>query len=708
VRGKILAASPIVTVITVNCNGGHYLSNFFASLPRVLKDRFETEIIVVGNGSGHDWAKWVEQCCPDAKLIENRVNNYARALNMGIMKARGDYIALVNDEVEFHPQWLESLWKAFQVDERIGAVQSKLLFDDRLTVDRCAVMQEEAYFLDAGFGKEDAKGWGKAGELSIRAGGCVMFRKRCLEEVGPFDEDFIMFLEDVDISTRVRQAGWKIVCCPNSLACRRRHDTTSNELRRYLCDRNRLLYIAKHFPAKLPESIRTSRFYPRGETRFLYNCLLEALTKLVSHHGGICLNSLMPPLGRELTHVLGPLGAHNFFSQLQLMLGLRKLKVGIYDHAFHIAGGGQRYVAFLAQALQDKYEVTYIVNKEVSFDLYRQWFDIDLSRCNLKVIKIPFYERRGYHWINESMVLNEKENPFDVISLESLGYDVFINANMLGKVQPLSPVSVFVCHFPDKQKERFFSVDQYDYLVSNSLYSAAWIMQRWNLKPTHLIYPPVDMYESTSDPGKKEPMILSVARFEAGGSKKQFEMAKAFMELAHRDENIKRTWRLVLAGGNTVANPYFDKVKNLVNGPGRNCTIELKANLSHSEIKALYKGAAIFWHGCGLGQTEPALVEHFGMATVEAMQNYCVPIVINGGGQREIVQTGINGFTFDTIAALKAHTRRLIHDDALRRQLAQKAYLRSHDFNGEAFKAKVASLFSEIEGVLMGVEAMVK
>ncbi|MGC9196349.1 MAG: glycosyltransferase [Syntrophobacteraceae bacterium] len=704
-----MAGSPIVTVITVNCNGGHFLSNFFASLRKVIKDRFETEIIVVDNGFAHDSAKWVEECCPNARLIENKINNYARALNMGIRNARGDYIALVNDDVEFHPQWLENLWNAFQADDRIGAVLSKLLLRGGLTVDSHAVMQHESsYFWDTGFGEEDAERCGEAGELSIRTGGCAMFRRRCLEDAGPFDEDFIMFLEDADISTRIRRAGWKIVCCPGSLAYRRCHDTTSNELRRYLCYRNRFLYLAKHFPAQLPESIRSSRFYLRGEIKFLYNCLLEALRKLVRHHGAACLNSLMRPLGRELTHVLGPLGAHNFLSQLELMLGLRKLKVGVYDHAFHIAGGGQRYVAFLVQALQEKYDVTYIVNKEVSFELYRQWFDIDLSGCNLKVIKIPFYERRGYHWINESMVLNEKENPFDVISLESLGYDVFINANMLGKVQPLSPVSVFVCHFPDKQKERFFSVDQYDYLVSNSLYSAAWIMERWKLEPTHLIYPPVDMYEATSDPGKKEPMILSVARFESGGSKKQFEMAKAFMELAQRDENIKRTWRLVLAGGNTVANPYFDKVMNLVNGPGCNCKIELKANLSHSEIKALYKRASIFWHACGLGQTEPALVEHFGMATVEAMQNYCVPIVINGGGQREIVQTGINGFTFDTIAALKAHTLRLINNDALRKEIAEKAYLRSHAFNGEAFKGKVASLFSEIESVLMGVDVMVK
>ncbi len=361
-------------------------------------------------------------------------------------------------------------------------------------------------------------------------------------------------------------------------------------------------------------------------------------------------------------------------------------------------------MAFMAEGLQDKYDVTYIVNKEVALEQYKEWYNIDLSGCNLRTVKIPFFERPGLYFVDQGMVLNEKENPFDIISEESLHYDVFINANMLGKVQPLSPVSVFICHFPDQEKERFFAVDQYDYLVSNGRYTSGWIKEKWQLDATHLIYPPVDMYDLDSDPDKKENIILSVARFEHGGSKKQMEMVEAFIELVAKDHNLGRTWKLVLAGGNPIANPYFDKVARLVNRAG--CNIELKANLSYGEIKALYKTASIFWHACGLDEIDPRLVEHFGMTTVEAMQNYCVPIVINGGGQAEIVQNGVNGFTFDTIAELQAHTLKIIHDETLRKDIAKKAYQRSHEFNGEAFKERVAGLFSEIENVLMGIDVL--
>jgi O-antigen biosynthesis protein len=99
-------------------------------------------------------------------------------------------------------------------------------------------------------------------------------------------------------------------------------------------------------------------------------------------------------------------------------------------------------------------------------------------------------------------------------------------------------------------------------------------------------------------------------------------------------------------------------------------------------------------------------VEHFGMTTVEAMQNYCVPIVIRGGGQIEIVQEGISGFTFSTIGELQAHTLHMINDKTLRMDMAKNAYRRSHEFNGEAFKTSVSALFSEIESTLIGVDTL--
>jgi GT2 family glycosyltransferase len=695
----------IISVITVNYNGKHFLPGFFESVRTTFRDNFEIEIIVVDNGSTDDSVSFLKETDLDVKLIQNNVNNYTKAINLGIRNAKGDYVAIVNNDTELHPEWLQSLWETFQTDERIGAVQSKILFSDRSTVNSAGVEEVETFhFRDIGFGEEDAGQYDEVRRIDYFSGGAVMLRRRCLEDVGAFDEDFIMFCEDIDFSIRAREKNWKIFYCPRSIVYHKYHGSSSNELCDYFCTRNRFFIIAKHFPLKLPESIKGSHFYKKSEFSLLYHSLLEAVRKLVQYHGGSAVTDSLYSLRRILADIFGPRGAHNFFSQLELMLGLRKITIGIYDHAFHFAGGGQKYAAFMAESLQEKYDVTYIANKDVTLDQYKEWFNIDLSKCRLKIIKIPFFEQLNRYFIDEGMVLNEQENPFDIISKESLQYDVFINANMLGKVQPLSPISVFICHFPDREKERFFCVDQYDYLISNGRYGTRWIKNKWQLDSTHLIYPPVNMYDPHSDPNKKEKIILSVARFEEGGSKKQIEMAKAFMDLTANHHDIGRTWKLILAGGNSPGNPYFEEIVKLVDEV--NCEIELKTNLSYSEIRALYKAASIFWHSCGLYETDPRFVEHFGMTTVEAMQNYCVPVVINGGGQVEIVQNGINGFTFATIAELQSHTLRIMNDEVLRRDIAEKAYRRSHEFNEEAFKKRVTTLFSEIEDELVGIDGL--
>jgi glycosyltransferase involved in cell wall biosynthesis len=456
---------------------------------------------------------------------------------------------------------------------------------------------------------------------------------------------------------------------------------------------------------RLRESPTTPLAYPEDDPAAVYDrLLLEATRKLAQCRDAGSAGEVLRLLRDEITPIFGPLSSHHVFSRLELLLGLRKMRVGIYDHVFHLVGGGQRYTAFMAERLKEKYDVTYIANQDASLEQYREWFDIDLTGCKLRIVRIPALEGFGWSYIDEDMVLNKKRNPFDVISEESLRYDVFINANMLTKVQPLSPVSVFVCHFPDHRKGRFFAADRYDYIVSSSRYGTGWIKEKWGLEATHLIYPPVEMEDPESDPADKERTILSVSRFEPAGTKKQLEMAKAFIGLAESRPDIGRTWKLVLAGGSPMPNPYLEKIAGLAGKAGSR--IELMPNLSHGEVRALYKSASLFWHACGLDQTDPGLVEHFGMTTVEAMQNYCVPIVIRGGGQLEIVQDGVSGFTFATIAELQERTLTVIDDEPRRMDLARKAYLRSREFNGRAFTDRAAALFSEIEGALMAPDAL--
>ena len=234
----------------------------------------------------------------------------------------------------------------------------------------------------------------------------------------------------------------------------------------------------------------------------------------------------------------------------------------------------------------------------------------------------------------------------------------------------------------------------------NGDYTGHWVKKRWQLEPTHKLYPPVNMYNPASNATDKEKIILSVSRFEVSGSKKQVELVEAFSSLCKRYPQETEGWKLVMMGGSTPGNTYLDAVQEEASKSGSE--IEVHANAAVADIKEYFRRAAIFWHACGLDETKPERVEHFGMTTVESMQNYCVPIVIDGGGQREIVEHGDSGFRFSNPDQLQEHTLTLLLNPDLRKQMSEKAYARSHLFNTDVFREKLEALLDEVELNLLG------
>ncbi len=85
-------------------------------------------------------------------------------------------------------------------------------------------------------------------------------------------------------------------------------------------------------------------------------------------------------------------------------------------------------------------------------------------------------------------------------------------------------------------------------------------------------------------------------------------------------------------------------------------------------------------------------MEHFGISTVEAMAAGCVPVVINKGGQREVVQHGVNGFLWDTLKELKEYTGILARDDRTRARMSEAARARAAFFSREEFVKRFQNL----------------
>ncbi len=397
---------------------------------------------------------------------------------------------------------------------------------------------------------------------------------------------------------------------------------------------------------------------------------------------------------KNISHSKGFQAAYNCLLQAEVILNMRKPKLAIYDHAFHFIGGAQKYGLSLVSALLGQFDITIIANKEVSYPDFLRWYNLDLSNCEIKIIRLPFYEEKKVIHLDPACVSKEEKNPFHLISKESGNYDIFINNSMNEMVYPLSNISVLVCHFPERRPQTYFYADQYTYIMHNSQFTAKWIKRKWDITPHTHVYPPVDM-----GPGKvkmkKKKTIISVARFEVEGTKKQQEMIETFLKLKHEYPGITKNWAFKLVGGSDLSNPYFLKLKNIIDqNPDKN--IQLKINVPIEELKSLYHESTLFWHLCGLGHADPSEIEHFGMTVVEAMQNKAVPLVYDGGGLREIVDHGVNGFRVKSKAELLYYSLKLFQNDELIQNMGEKAQKKSQDFSKSKFEERIHAFFNKL------------
>ena len=395
----------------------------------------------------------------------------------------------------------------------------------------------------------------------------------------------------------------------------------------------------------------------------------------------------------EISEKYGLQYAFNEILRTEVIAGVRKPKLAIYDHAFHFLGGAQKYGLTLVNALKDIFDITILSNKPISNNDFIKWYGMDFYDCELKTIKLPFFEKKGSTHLDPSLITRDIDNPFHKVSIESGNYDFFINNSMNEMVYPLSNVSVMICHFPERRPASYFYSDKYTYVVYNSKYTAGWIEKRWGFVPHKHIYPPVDM-ANTGKSLKKENIILSVARFEESGTKKQKEMIDAFIKLNKMYPKESKKWKLVLLGGSTDNNNYLKKLKTIVNKTTTD--IEIKTNISSEELISYYKKSKIFWHLCGLDQTEPEKVEHFGMTIVEAMQNSIVPIVFNGGGQKEIVEQDISGYRVKNTVKLIDNTIKLFNNKNMLIEKGKEALKRSELYTREKFEKRVIDFFNEL------------
>jgi GT2 family glycosyltransferase len=250
-------SGPLVSVIVVNWNGLKFLDDCLVSLERQTWPH--REFIIVDNGSTDGTAEtiraWTERI-PDAQGIYLPVNTgYCRANNLGFAKARGEWIALCNNDAIAEPNWLEELVRHGDSTRRIGMLASKILFCEPAgVIDKAGhLIYWDGQNRGRGTMEPDAGQYDAAEEILWPDGCAALYHRRIFEETGGFDETFFAFGDDADLGMRARLLGWQAWYVPTAVV-HHRHSATAgaySPLKVMLVERNRLLLAIKNFPLPL-------------------------------------------------------------------------------------------------------------------------------------------------------------------------------------------------------------------------------------------------------------------------------------------------------------------------------------------------------------------------------------------------------------------------------------------------------------------------
>lgn len=233
---------------------------------------------------------------------------------------------------------------------------------------------------------------------------------------------------------------------------------------------------------------------------------------------------------------------------------------------------------------------------------------------------------------------------------------------------------------------KYSDIESYDKILTISKFSQGWIKKYWDVE-SDVLFPPVAI-ENFYCSKKKENIIVNIGRFfVTGHCKKQLDMVRIFKKIF--DSGIKN-FELHFVGSvaeGEAHQQYFNMVKEEALG----YPVFFHNNASFSELREILAKAKIYWHATGLDEDperNPIRLEHFGITTVEAMASGCVPIVINLGGQAEIV-TDECGYKWNTRSEFIEFTKELIGNNILWQKKSINAIERSKYFSLENFKNKL-------------------
>lgn len=358
-------------------------------------------------------------------------------------------------------------------------------------------------------------------------------------------------------------------------------------------------------------------------------------------------------------------------------------------------GGGERYILSVAEFLSRRHQVFIALStlhvSGVEVDTIRQkyqdFFQLDLR--NVQFIGSPLrsktFPTQKLRWTRQ----------FDVMYYLTDG-SLFFSLAKRNILHIQFPFTTAPQGILNRLKLRNWQVKN-----TNSTFTKEVIERIWNTKVDYVHTPYVDplIFKPAE---KKEKIILNVGRFFSHlHTKRQDILVKSFRNLVDEHPQQMKGWQLVLIGG-VEDEVYAKKIESLSEG----YPVKIIHNASAQIVREHYAKTQMYWHATGYGVDEyinPLFVEHFGISTIEAMSSGAVPIVINKGGQKELVEHGVNGFLWNEVDSLEERTLACITGEVDIENMSQNARETVSKYSPSAFFKTLSEMIGTEEQIPSGL-----
>lgn len=366
-------------------------------------------------------------------------------------------------------------------------------------------------------------------------------------------------------------------------------------------------------------------------------------------------------------------------------------------------GGTESYTANLIESLQkilnnpnitiltEYYKKTVPLTEQKLINTLNDAYGVEITEKNVKIKYIQSKENKNRL---DSFKFQLSINKF------TKNYDLFFYCSK-GLLTGNAKKNIAIIHFPMDKKESFPTykkypflkfiaqktdlnyINKYDYFIPNSNFTKYWLQQKWNIKDNKIqvLYPPVTKIKKTEE--KQKDKILICSRIEK--SKKIDKLIYAYTKSNFLSKNTK----LIIAGSTKNESPEYVKYLQNINP-----SVEFIFNPSREKIEDLYASSYIFWHAKGYEELDPYQMEHFGITTVEAMSAKCIPIVINKGGQTEIV-TEECGFKWNNLDELIKYTEEIYSGKLDISSMQKNCVERSNLYSKENYQKKLLTFIQQ-------------